>query len=190
MGVVKLKVLIYTDIHSSELELMEDEYDAIFLLGDIDWRDVKRIDAHYQCPKFGVLGNHDKMDTFIGTSVIDMHQNIEEFKGFTLAGFSGSPRYNGKERAAQFEEEEVATFVDCLKQVDIFLAHSNPSFSYSSDKTDGHRGFVAYGDLIAENRVKYFLHGHLHLDGLEVHGNTEICSVYLSKEKEFRKNQL
>lgn len=183
-----MKVLIYTDIHSSELELMEDVYDAIFLLEDIDWRDVKRIDEHYQCSKFGVLGNHDKMDTFFGTSVVDMHQNIVEFKGFTMAGFSGSPRYNGKERVAQFEEEEVAAFVDGLKGVDIFLAHSNPSFEYTYDKTDGHRGFIAYGDMIVENRVKYFLHGHLHLEGLERCGSTEICSIYLYLEKEFRKN--
>jgi Icc-related predicted phosphoesterase len=157
-----MNFIIYSDIQGIELELPNIEPDFVLLLGDIEWRDVKRIDNHFKCPKLGVLGNHDRIDTFGNTSIIDMHEKVLEIYGIKFAGFGGSPVYNHKPGSPQYDEGDAASFVKKVDNVDIFLAHSNPAFEHNMDKTDAHRGFASFTELIERTKTPYFLHGHLH----------------------------
>ncbi|PGP11902.1 hypothetical protein COA01_34340 [Bacillus cereus] len=185
-----MKVFVYSDVHKQELIIPDKKPDAVLLLGDIDWRDVKRLSNHFTnsfsnpVPLIGVLGNHDVLDTFVNTNVIHVHGKTVELNGVVFAGFGGSPRYNNKHNSAQYEEWEAHEYIRDLKEVDVFLAHSNPAFQKSFDSTDSHRGFNSFKELLDKNNVKTFFHGHLHENKEYIYNDTKIVSTYGFREYE------
>jgi Icc-related predicted phosphoesterase len=154
--------------------------DFVLLLGDIDSKGVQRIDKAYDCPKYGVLGNHDVPSTFSNSSVMNIHGKVVEHNGLKIAGFGGCPRYNRK--SGQYTEEEARQFIETLGVVDIFIAHANPMWTFNDDPTDPHRGFQAFAEYIYEKKPVYFLHGHLHSNETYMVGRTMVCCVYPYKE--------
>lgn len=182
-----MKALIFSDLHGYYASrLPKVDPDIIFLLGDISWSEVRNIDSMYSCPKFGVLGNHDQIDLYDGTSIIDMHQKIVVFNGLKIAGFGGCPIYNSR-GYGQYREVDVSRFVDSMESsVDIFIAHSNPQFSPNLDSKDSHRGFSAFSRLISKNKLSYFLHGHLHENTTHIISNTSVICVHGFIEMELR----
>lgn len=171
-----MRILAFADIPSG-FELPDVQADMVFLLGDIFYRNVLRIDRKYKCPKVGVLGNHDKAYYFEDTEIINAHRTIVEVNGLKIAGFQGSPKYNDKP-FGQHLEIEAEVFVASMyrHKVDFFLAHSNPVYPHTDQ--DSHRGFAAFNDLIHYETTKHFLHGHLHDPFELVENNTKIYSVY------------
>jgi Icc-related predicted phosphoesterase len=69
-----------------------------------------------------------------------------------------------------------------LEKVDLFLAHSNPSFKSNGNNREGHRGFESFGRYIKEKQPRLFLHGHLHERYETQYKETTIHSVYLYKQ--------
>lgn len=173
-----MEIYIYSDIQGVELELPEKEPDLIFLLGDIYWRDVEKIDNRYSCPKIGVLGNHDRMDTFVGTNIIDLHAKQIEISGIKIAGFGGSPIYNHKPSSPQYSEMEIKQFTDEIKKIDIFLAHSNPAYEVDNDLTNAHRGFVSLANMMEEGKINYLFHGHIHENAEYLYKNTKVVVTH------------
>ena len=178
-GVIWLKVLIFSDLHGSYInKLPKEKPDVVFILGDLTWNEVRKIDTLYTCPKLGVLGNHDRPDLFDGTSIVNMHRKSIDFQGFNIAGFGGSPTYNNREYG-QYREAEVSKFIRSLdKPIDIFLAHSNPQFSPSLNMKDSHRGFSSFTTLIEKHKPSYFLHGHLHENFEKKYLKTKIICIH------------
>lgn len=173
-----MKIYIYSDIQGIELALPSENPDLIFLLGDIYWRDVEKIDEKYNCPKLGVLGNHDRLDTFEGTDIIDIHKKSVEVGGLKISGFGGSPFYNHKPSSPQYSDAEVMDFVMGMESVDIFLAHANPAMASVEDKTDAHRGFLGLTKLLEEEKAKYLFHGHLHVNEIYEYNRTNVCITH------------
>lgn len=171
-----MKILIFSDLHGG-YQFQDENPDCIFLLGDIDYRELAEIDRSYSCPKFGVLGNHDAPSYFEDTSIVNVHGKIVTFNGITIAGFEGCPRYNTRSHT-QYYEDEVSAFTDSLSTVDVFLAHSNPQWTLDEDTTNPHRGFQAFSDYIIEKQPRLFLHGHVHTDEVYQKAETTIISVY------------
>ena len=173
-----MKVIIYSDIHGGEVFFSTEKPDLVFVLGDIDWRDVKMIDDYYSCPKIGVLGNHDKRDTFIGTSIIHAHMKLFEIAGLRIAGFDGCPIYNHKGNSPQYSELEMNMFTQTIHKADIFLAHSNPAYQYINDLRDPHRGFRSLTDLMDERRINMLFHGHIHENNVYTYKETTVVSTH------------
>lgn len=171
-----MKFLFFSDSHG-RFDLPDVSFDALFLLGDIDYYELRHIDKEIDCPKFGVLGNHDAPDYFNNTNIVNLHQQVVTFKGITLAGFQGSPVYK-KPYFGQHTEEEVYDFVSRIPSVDIFIAHSNLQSTLNLDKTDAHRGFASFTEYIDKKSPKYFAHGHLHESKVTQIGETTLISVY------------
>lgn len=172
-----MKILFISDWHNHQFNLPEIEVDLLISLGDFNWRTIETLDKTFTCPKIGLLGNHDKKDTYRGTSFVHLHEKVAKIGDYLIAGFDGCPKYNTRE-TSQFEEEEVQDFIDTLEFVDIFIAHANPMLERNKDKTDAHRGFQAYTNYIKEYQPSYFVHGHNHVDDTQRIGRTEIISVY------------
>lgn len=185
-----MEIHIYSDIHSQQLILPDNEPDIVILLGDIDWRDVKKIDKHYQCEKIGVIGNHDPLDTFNNTSVINLHENVVEIKGMVFGGFGGCPRYNNKHNCGQYEEWEADKFIKRLDHVDVFIAHSNPVFELGLDKSESHRGFMAFNRMMEHHKVRYYFHGHIHENAEYQMHKTDIISTYGFRRYTLKKEAL
>jgi uncharacterized protein len=173
-----MKVVAFADIPTG-FNFPDIQPDLVLLLGDISYRNVLLIDHKYQCLKVGVLGNHDKAHFFDDTSVINIHGKIQTINGITFSGFQGCPRYNNKPFGQHLEIEAeafVATIYD--KPIDFFLAHSNPVYKEVSTNDESHRGFEAFNDLIQNQQVKHFFHGHLHEPFCFKIGKTTVHSVY------------
>lgn len=176
-----VNILILSDLHNQKEFPLVEEIDLLLLLGDIPWQTVAKIDEAYDCQKFGVLGNHDRWDTYRNTNIQNIHAVVVEWNGLKIAGFGGAPRYNWKEDG-QYEEDECALFMHSLEKVDLFLAHSNPAFQSTNGNREGHRGFESFGRYIKEKQPKLFFHGHLHERYEKQYKETVIHSVYLSKK--------
>lgn len=171
-----MNILVISDSHGF-LPTLTSSPDVVFLLGDIDYYELRKIDQLFTCPKFGVLGNHDGPDYFDGTSIQNVHEKVVEWNGYTIGGFGGCPRYN-KRSFLQFHEQEAAAFVNNAPRVDFFLAHSNPQFEVNHDLSDAHRGFRCFSHYIYQKQPAYFFHGHIHeADSYEAN-ETTIISVY------------
>jgi Icc-related predicted phosphoesterase len=171
-----MKIIIFSDWHRDEYELPDVNPDMVFILGDMYWKRVELIDSFYKCPKFGVLGNHDRMDNYEGTGVINVHEKVIEHKGVTIAGFGGSINYNNRE--GQYEDWEVESFVGMLEPVDIFLSHGNPAYEDMHFDKEAHRGFVSMNQYIKNKQPGYFFHGHVHEKFQKNIGKTKVFSVY------------
>lgn len=176
---LKIKALIISDLHgSSSQRFPVDEPDIVFILGDLAWKDVRQIDSMYLCPKFGVLGNHDRPDLYEDTSIINLHATTIKFKGLTIAGFGGCPTYNQR-NYGQYRESDVTRFIDTLRSpIDIFIAHSNPQLTPCLNFKDSHRGFSAFTKMIEKFKPEYFLHGHLHENYFEKYLKTNLICVH------------
>lgn len=195
-------LLVLSDIHGDRLEL-DPSYqpDFVLFLGDIPSHVIQDVDTKFSCPKFGVLGNHDGLDYFDGTSVLNLHGNVVQVDGITFAGFGGSPRYNEWKDDVQFTEDEARAFLDQLGYVDVFLAHSNAKgigtvrearvienplddFMYRSRRTGmdtAHDGFQALADYIHRAQPAYVLHGHIHREWNQQVGETVVHAVHKAK---------
>jgi predicted phosphodiesterase len=168
-------LLVISDLHGDPFRLpTEVRPDMILLLGDTPHSAVQDVDRQWDCPKLGVLGNHDGIDTFEGTRVVDVHAKTVDVDGIRIAGFGGAPRYNAK-RYGQYEEEEAKAFMDQLEPVDIFIAHSNPRWTDEPVKYKAHAGFRCFAEYIERAHPTHFFHGHLHrledknVDGTQIH---------------------
>jgi Icc-related predicted phosphoesterase len=158
-----MKFLVISDSHGGykETDLQGEQIDAVLLLGDIDYYEVRKIDEAFHGPKFGVLGNHDGPDYFEGTGIVNLHGKVIEFKGLTIGGFEGCPRYN-KRAFGQYEDGQVKAFIESFSHLDILISHANPMQDIKADETDPHRGFADFTDALMDGKVDHLIHGHLH----------------------------
>lgn len=182
-----MNILVFADIPYYEPIYTDKEIEMVFLLGDIDYPVIREIHNDYKekCPIIGVLGNHDGPDFFEDTSIIDVHNKVLTIKGFTIAGFGGSPVYN-KRKYCQYEEHEVKAFTDTVGTVDFFLAHSNPVVNWYTSINASHNGFSSFNEYIEKSQPKHFLHGHLHEQHEYKLKDTQIHAVYPYKLFSFK----
>ncbi|WP_067929494.1 metallophosphoesterase family protein [Alicyclobacillus shizuokensis] len=171
-------LLVLSDLHGDPFRLPTDvRPDLILLLGDIPYYAVQDVDRQWDCPKVGVMGNHDGIDTFEGTRVVDVHAKTIDIDGLRIAGFGGAPRYNAK-RYGQYEEEEARAFIDQLEPVDIFIAHSNPKWTDEPVQYRAHAGFRSFAKYIERAQPAHFFHGHEHVLEEKRIGSTKLHAVY------------
>lgn len=172
-----MNILIISDWHGKNYDVPKVGIDLLICLGDFSWEQITKLDKEYNCIKLGLLGNHDRWDTYKGTSFTNMHSTKIDFNGITFAGFGGCPRYTIKD-TPQYEEEDVEDFLKTLGHVDVFLSHSNPMLKPNFDRSDAHRGFMAMTSYITKFKPDFFIHGHEHIDKEELYERTNIISVY------------
>lgn len=176
----KIQLLIFSDVHTTKIDIPKVQPDLVVLLGDIYWRTVEEIDRTYTCPKIGVLGNHDPFDNYNRTGIQDIHEQVIDINGLRIAGFGGSPVYSQKE-TPQYTEWEAERFIEKITAIDLFIAHSNPKLStYQTDKYS-HRGFQAFTTMIYTKKPAYFFHGHLHVEHEQIIGQTNVIAIYPTK---------
>ena len=157
--------------------------DLLISLGDLPDYTLIRASQVYQPVQFLALrGNHDDPGPF-PEPILDLHLQVTEFRGLTLAGFCGSWKYKG-ERAHLYTQEQASRLLGDFPAVDIFLAHNSPWGIHERDR-DVHQGFQAFLDYIERAQPRYFLHGHQHVNEVAVIGNTQVIGVYGERVLEF-----
>lgn len=168
------RILIVSDIHfklsSQERKVFDQEFTQVWVLGDVP-RDVLLLIDKMKCPKFGVLGNHDVPSSFDGFSIINLHGDIQECRGWTLVGIAGSSKYKDGPYVmiTQHESKKVA---DKLPRADILLTHD--SMYQTHDDAPNKEGLQGITRYIDEHHPLLHVYGHHHEYKQYKHGKT-IC---------------
>lgn len=177
-----MNLLVLADSHGRDIEA-ETKPDVMFLLGDMDFYQIRRLDEAFDCPKFGVLGNHDGPDFYENTSIQNVHGRAITWNGIRIGGLEGAPFYN-KRKYLQYTEQEAKEVLHGMGKCDILLSHSNPMLVPSFDTKDSHRGFQALTDYLMEYEPRFLFHGHTHKTITKPFCETTIHSVYGAKTYE------
>ena len=174
---------------------------AVVSCGDLPPDYLSFLADHLQAPLFYVLGNHDggyRQTPPAGCLALDWR--LVRWQGLRLLGLGGAPFHNGG--SEQYSERAMALRLFRHRAAiwrhgapDLVISHAPPRFS-AADRAwlrrvttsgtvpdPGHRGFVAFGNLIRRSQPRFWLHGHTHLAygtaGRENRvGATRVVNVY------------
>jgi Icc-related predicted phosphoesterase len=134
-------------------------------------------------PPLYVLGNHGNAylydaetdKTQLPGGCINIHGRVVEVKGLLIAGIEGSARY--RPGPHQYTEREMAIITARFgprfvwnelrkgRAVDIVLTHAPPKGPHEGQDYP-HRGIPAFNKLIERWKPRLFIHGHVHLNGI------------------------
>jgi uncharacterized protein len=164
--------------------------------GDLSFAYLEYIVTFLGVPVYYVLGNHDPgpegPEYPGGCTPLDGRVVEAEGGGVVLAGLSGSPLYSGGPN--QYTERQMRRRARALSvriryrrlvgrpKPSIFASHS-PPFGLGDQGDVAHVGFESFLDLIDRYHPPFWLHGHVHLYGLDQErvrqkGDTNILNVY------------
>ncbi len=141
------------------------DVDLIVSCGDLPPGYLDFLATTLRRPLLYVRGNHDgryEADEFAGFWNLEAAPWQE--MGLTIAGFEGSPRYNGG--PVQYSEREMGRRVrrrlGKLGTVDLLVTHAPPRGC--GDRPDlCHQGFESLRSAVLNKQPRFLLHGHSHL---------------------------
>ncbi|SHO50468.1 metallophosphoesterase family protein [Desulfopila aestuarii] len=156
--------------------------------GDLPPEYLTALRSIYNVPLYYVLGNHDiRYDAAPPVGCHAIHRRLVVHHGIRIAGFSGSRWYNGN--VNQYTEKEMTRYIRRMwfkfwrTGVDLIVTHAPPR--YIGDAEDPcHRGFHAYHKLLAKNKPRYMVHGHIHrifqddAERTSMFGTTQVINSY------------
>lgn len=172
-----MKILCVSDIEAPQLHSAVNlrrqysDIDLIVSCGDMPPGYLDFISTIISVPMFYVRGNHDEIYQQEPPGGIDLHCQVVEYKGLTLAGLEGSIRYNAG--AIQYTQLQMHKMVLQLggkviwnrlrgrRGIDLFVTHS-PARNIHDGKDVAHRGFDSFINVLKWYRPRYMLHGHVH----------------------------
>jgi Icc-related predicted phosphoesterase len=179
-----MKALVLADLQGvnyedwkSFMQIDRDQFDVVFLLGDIDQTYLEDLSKSFQNKRIiGVHGNHDYAGDLEYYKMINMHGITLEMNGKVVAGIEGSCRYKEGDYVMLTQAEAILLCKE-LPYADILLTHNSPRGVH--DKSDpAHQGFVGLLDYISRKKPKYLLHGHQHANRQTKIEDTLIIGVF------------
>lgn len=195
----KISEIIYT---SSIAERIKD-IDFIVSCGDLPNDYLEFIVSTLNKPLFYVFGNHhiDIIYTENGIKesgpegCINLDNRIMEYNGVLIGGLEGSMRYsNGK---YQYTDYQMCMKINRMKPrlylnkilkkryIDILITHAPPYKIHDKDDLT-HRGFRCFNRFIKSYNPKLFIHGHIHVYGINNKWVTEVGSTKVINAYGFR----
>jgi Icc-related predicted phosphoesterase len=191
-----MKFLIFADLHQFnplDLDKIKDDFDIIILLGDITTAAIKCILKKFDDkPVYGIYGNHDNEGMFESVDrILDMEYEIygkvrgnyinninlksEYWNDIWFTGLNGSVKY--KDKMIGYSQEEALDLY--IPIANILFSHET-GYLYINNKEDqkSHEGFKAISKYIKENRPKYHIFGHHHINTHFIEENTRCYCVY------------
>ena len=172
-----MKILCVSDMEAPQLHNADNlrrqygDIDAVISCGDLSPSYLEFIATIIAAPMFYVRGNHDESYERQPPGGIDLHRQVVEFRGLTLAGLEGSIRYN--KGPIQYTQSQMLRMVLGLapallwnrwarkRGIDLFVTHS-PAKDIHDGSDVAHRGFSSFLFFMKWFRPRYMLHGHVH----------------------------
>ena len=179
-----MKVAVIADTHGSFRELFnryKDELaqvDIVFILGDCYKTEIQMMNEFFKVPMIGIHGNHDDIDVFKDSKVIDIHSVLVELDNDILVtGFQGSAKYKPSQYYG-YTQNEAKQAIKSLSKADILISHDGP-FGYCGNKKElAHCGLKAITDYIRKYQPKIVFFGHHHKNNHFNIGSTVCFNVY------------
>ena len=159
-------------LHSAvNLRRQYKDIDIVISCGDMMPGYLDFIGSILSVPLFYVRGNHDEIYDDSPPGGVNLHRQVVEYGGITLAGLEGCLRYN--KGIIQYTQSEmhgmVMRFAPRIywqrwvrkRGIDLFVAHS-PARDIHDGRDLAHRGFNGFLNFMKWYRPRYMLHGHVH----------------------------
>ena len=175
-----MKVLTIADLHDwskSGLELIRDlEYDCCCLLGDIPNAALEIIKQIVKKPLFGVLGNHDDLNTLSRCGITNLDGKSVIINGVTITGFGGSHRYKNGDYPMRTQKESIAAAALCPPG-DILISHDT-AYHAMKRLDNAHCGLKGISRYISRNKPQLNICGHYHTNERQRYKRCDILCVY------------
>lgn len=178
-----LRLLVIADCHHLKedeiIKISNLEYDACFLLGDINGNYLDMILKFIPEEKiYGILGNHDEYGLLESRNIRNIHRQLIEINGIKILGFEGSSRYKTGEYPMFEQRESIRLLKDCDK-ADILVSHDSPYQLYCKANDLAHCGLKGITKYLIKNNVFLNIHGHHHINTeLQLKNGTNVIGVY------------
>jgi uncharacterized protein len=193
-----LKILCISDrvepmLYGPNLTSYAKGVEAVISCGDLPFDYLEYVITFLGVPVYYVLGNHDPArespERPEGCTPLD--GQVVDAGGVVLAGLSGSRLYSGgpnqyTERQMRRRARTLSARISCRRIISrsrpqIFVTHA-PPFGLGDREDPAHVGFEAFLGLIDRHKPSLWLHGHVHLYGVEVQkvarrGETKVVNV-------------
>ena len=185
-----INILAFADTHyeftkRGIIESLYQEYgepDIVMLLGDHHPNFIDLLLQYY--PEniiVGVLGNHDLKSLYRDFGLKELHGNVVNINGITIAGISGSHKYKCSDNYLLLSQDESLKICEVLlKQAhaDILISHDKAFLKEDYDVA--HCGIVGITKYIfSEKAPIVHIHGHLHRSYKQNYSNgTKEISVF------------
>ncbi len=172
-----MKILCVSDIEMPQLHnavnlrRQYNDIDVIISCGDLSPGYLDFITSITSVPMFYVRGNHDEAYDHEPPGGINLHQQVVEYNGITMAGLEGSIKYN--KGHIQYTQSQMQRMVLGLtpailwhrwvrkRGIDLFVTHSPPKDIHDGSDV-AHRGFSSFLVFMRWFQPRYMLHGHVH----------------------------
>lgn len=175
-----MKILAIADLHAwstDELHLIADcDADVCCLLGDIPIAAIEVIKQLVHCPIYGILGNHDEMDTLARCGIADLNGKTVTIDGVTFAGLGGSHRYKLGEYPMLTQKESVELSNRC-PSADILISHDTAYHIMRMNDT-AHCGLKGISRYIRHNKPQMNICGHYHIAKQTKYAKCEIRCIH------------
>jgi uncharacterized protein len=195
-----VKILAISDVvepvlYGASLSSYTDGVEAVISCGDLPFEYLEYVITFSGAPLYYVRGNHDPdEEKGAPAGCISLDRRVVDVGGLALAGLSGSRWYSGgpnqyTERAMRRRARMLSARISlgALRgrgRPDVFVTHAPPC-DLGDREDQCHKGFEAFLSLIDRHDPSLWLHGHVHLYGLEVagqritsRGTTRVVNVY------------
>jgi Icc-related predicted phosphoesterase len=170
-----MKMLVYSDIHSSDgavdlLRADTDKYspDILLLLGDITHFGpvsfAERFIRSISTRSLAVPGNCDPPDVLelLEDSGISLHGKIENVGGYDFVGFGGS-NLTPFDTITEFGEDDIFEALDGVMEKGAVLVTHVPPRGHVDGTSGGlHAGSIAVARIVEKYRPRISLSGHIH----------------------------
>jgi len=174
---VSVKILCVRDtempqLHNAvNLRRQYHDVEMIISCGDMSPNYLDFISSIIGAPLYYVRGNHDEIYDKEPPGGIDLHGQVVQYGGLTMAGLEGCIRYNrGQIQYSQAQMHgKVLGMAPAVfwnrwarqRRIDLFVTHS-PARDIHDGKDVAHRGFAGFLNFMKWFRPRYMLHGHVH----------------------------
>lgn len=172
-----MKFFHYSDRSSPDFLNLYGQSDVLVATGDLNLFDFAGLeDIKDRKPAFGVYGNHDSGTYFEPLGIINLHNQVYEFRGRRLGGFQGCLKY--KPSDLMFTEQDAEIFAKTFPYVDILLLHAPPRGMLDDPTDPVHVGSGHIAKYILEKQPKIVFCGHLYSNAFTRVGTTVIYRTY------------
>lgn len=142
-------------------KIVNVDYDACFLLGDVSYKDLDLLDGILVKEKtYGLLGNHDDFGLLEKFGINNLHGEKIKINNVSFLGFEGSNRYK-EGKYPMYTQEEADSILKEYPDTEVFVSHDG-SYGVMGRTDPAHCGFKAITQYIRDNDVLWHIHGHCH----------------------------
>jgi Icc-related predicted phosphoesterase len=175
MEVSFMKILVYSDIHSSEnavglLRKDAESYspDLLLLLGDITHFGPRSFAEEFisstKVRTLAIPGNCDTPDVLglLEEKGISLHGKREKVGGFDFVGFGGS-NLTPFDTITEFSEDDILSALDAVMvKGAVLVTHVPPRGHVDGTSSGLHVGSTAVAKIVEKYRPRVSLSGHVH----------------------------